>query len=98
MDLNELLTIAQRLREYVGNPHHVDPMSDAFKVLIDDASNALSQASKRAPVAWRGCNADGEVVTEWIDGVPPERMTDLCGNAASFDKIEYAYAEQNPQR
>jgi len=46
------------------------------------------------PVAWRGLNADGEVVTEWIDGIPPERMTDLCGNAASFDKIERAYAEQ----
>lgn len=45
------------------------------------------------PVAWRGLNAGGEVVTEWIDGQPPERMTDLCGNAASFDKIEHAYAE-----
>ena len=50
--------------------------------------------SHTQPVAWRGCNADGEVVTEWIDGVPPERMTDLCGNAARFDKIERAYAEQ----
>ncbi|KKK07877.1 hypothetical protein JZ00_31435 [Pseudomonas frederiksbergensis] len=46
------------------------------------------------PVAWRGCNADGEVVTEWIDGVPPEKMVDLCGNPSSFDKIELAYAEQ----
>lgn len=48
------------------------------------------------PIAWRGCNSDGEVVTEWIDGAPPEKMFDLCGNAASFDKIERAYS--HPQR
>lgn len=46
MDRNDLVTIAQRLREYVGNSHHVDPMSDAFKQLISDASEALSQAAQ----------------------------------------------------
>ncbi len=46
MDRNELVTIAQRLREYAGNPHHVDPMSDAFKALIGDAANALSQSAQ----------------------------------------------------
>lgn len=45
-------------------------------------------------VAWRGCNSDGEVVTEWIDSVPPERIIDLHGNAASFDVIERAYSSQ----
>ncbi|MCO7503156.1 MULTISPECIES: hypothetical protein [unclassified Pseudomonas] len=44
------------------------------------------------PVAWRGINELGEVVTEWIDGVPPERMVDLRGNPGSFAKIELAYS------
>ncbi|MCK0543525.1 hypothetical protein JTE78_12205 [Pseudomonas syringae pv. aptata] len=45
------------------------------------------------PVAWRGCNADGEVVTDWIDGSPPRRMVDLSGNQDAFDKIELVYAQ-----
>lgn len=45
------------------------------------------------PVAWRSLNSDGEIVTEWIDGIPPNRMADLSGNAARFDKLERAYAE-----
>jgi hypothetical protein len=52
---------------------------------------AAPVVERQEPVAWRGCNADGEVVTDWIDGVPPELMTDLCGNTSSFDKIEMAY-------
>lgn len=43
---NELLSIAQSLREYSGNPHHIDPMSDAFKKLIMNASEALSKAAQ----------------------------------------------------
>ena len=43
------------------------------------------------PVAWRGLNSLGEVVTEWIDGAPPETSVDLCGNPASFSTIELAY-------
>lgn len=46
------------------------------------------------PVAWRGMNAYGEVVTDWVDGRPPDSMVDLCGNAAMYDGIELAYAEQ----
>lgn len=38
----EFKSIAQRLREYVNNPHHVDPMSDAFRLLIGEAVHALS--------------------------------------------------------
>lgn len=41
----EFKSIAQRLREYVNNPHHVDPMSDAFRALIDEAIHALSGAN-----------------------------------------------------
>lgn len=57
MDRNDLVTIAQRLREYVGNPHHVDPMSNAFKQLISDASEALSKAA----------NPQGEPVAQKYD-------------------------------
>lgn len=43
------------------------------------------------PVAWRGLNSLGEVVTEWIDGAPPETSVDLCDNPASFETVELAY-------
>lgn len=48
------------------------------------------------PVAWRGINELGEVVTEWIDGAPPSSMVDLSGNPASFARIERAYTHADP--
>ena len=60
---------------------------------------ALTGAVKQhqgEPVAWRGINELGEVVTDWIDGVPPSRMVDLCGNPASFASIEQAYTHVEP--
>lgn len=48
------------------------------------------------PVAWRGINELAEIVTEWIDGSPPDRMVDLCGNPESFAKIELAYTHADP--
>lgn len=48
------------------------------------------------PVAWRGINELGEVVTDWIDGVPPSAMVDLGGNPASFASIEQAYTHADP--
>ncbi|WP_170303992.1 hypothetical protein [Pseudomonas asiatica] len=48
------------------------------------------------PVAWRGFNELGEVVTEWIDGAPPSSMVDLSGNPASFARIERAYTNADP--
>lgn len=58
-----------------------------------DLTPAYSRAQHQdEPVAWRGINELGEVVTEWIDGVPPERMVDLRGNPGSFAKIELAYS------
>jgi outer membrane murein-binding lipoprotein Lpp len=63
-----------------------DPTATELRALLD------APVVERQSVAWRGCNSDGEVVTEWIDGVPPARMVDLSGNSASFDRIETAYA------
>jgi hypothetical protein len=48
------------------------------------------------PAAWRGLNELGEVVTEWVDGVPPSSMVDLYGNSASFASIEQAYTHADP--
>ena len=42
MNRNDLLTLAQRLREYNHNPHHINPTSEAFHKLIDEAASALS--------------------------------------------------------
>ncbi|MGN8120388.1 hypothetical protein ACTJK9_01355 [Pseudomonas sp. 22082] len=39
---NSNITLAQRLREYNHNSHHINPMSEAFHTLIDDAADALS--------------------------------------------------------
>lgn len=43
MTQDDLLTLAQRLREYNHNPHHINPVSDAFHRLITDSADALSQ-------------------------------------------------------
>lgn len=48
------------------------------------------------PVAWRGINELGEVVTDWIDGIPPSSMVNLCGNPDSFARIEQAYTHADP--
>lgn len=42
MTHNDLMTLAQRLREYNHNPHHINPMSEAFHKLITDAAEALA--------------------------------------------------------
>jgi len=39
---DEYKSLAQRLREYSRNPHHINPMSEAFHRLIDEAAAALS--------------------------------------------------------
>ena len=41
---DEMRSLAQRLREYNQNPHHINPMSEAFHILVADAANALSTA------------------------------------------------------
>lgn len=41
---DEMRSLAQRLREYNQNPHHINPMSEAFHILVADAANAISTA------------------------------------------------------
>lgn len=60
------------------------------------AGAAPAEQHQGEPVAWRGLNELGEVVTDWIDGVPPSSMVDLCGNPASFASIEQAYTHTAP--
>lgn len=43
MTRDDLLTLSQRLREYNHNPHHINPVSDAFHKLITESAEALSQ-------------------------------------------------------
>ena len=43
MTRDALLTLSQRLREYNHNPHHINPVSDAFHKLIAESAEALSQ-------------------------------------------------------
>lgn len=78
--------LADRLYRNLASGEEAYQAQQELRTLI-----AAPVVEGQEPVAWRGCNADGEVVTDWIDGVPPEHMTDLCGNPSSFDKIELAY-------
>lgn len=59
-------------------------------------ARAFVEQPQGEPVAWRGLNELGEVVTEWVDGVPPSSMVDLSGNSASFASIEQAYTRAHP--
>lgn len=49
------------------------------------------EAAKVEPVAWRGINDLGEVVTDWIDGPKPARLFDLCGNESGYASYQVAY-------
>jgi hypothetical protein len=49
MTSNDMKTIATRLREYLKNRHHVNPMSERFKTLIIEAADAFSALAKAQP-------------------------------------------------
>ena len=51
MTRDDLLTLSQRLREYNHNPHHINPVSDAFHSLITEAAGALSELAALAELA-----------------------------------------------
>lgn len=42
MTRNDLVGVAQRLREYSRNPHQINPVSETFHKLITEAADALS--------------------------------------------------------
>ena len=46
MTRDDLLTLAQRMREYNHNPHHINPVSESFHTLIKDSADALSAVAK----------------------------------------------------
>ncbi|MFD3300299.1 hypothetical protein [Aquipseudomonas alcaligenes] len=73
MTRDDLLTLSQRLREYNHNPHHINPVSDAFHKLITESAEALSQFA-----AIQG--GMGEVV-EVVASLQAER---LLGNAGEY--------------
>lgn len=56
------------------------------------AWNTRPAPAAQEAVAWRGINELGEVVTDWIEGTPPSKFVDLCGNEASYASIQLAYS------
>ena len=40
--MRDPLSIAARLREYNHNPHHINPMSEGFHSLIEEAATAIA--------------------------------------------------------
>lgn len=73
MTRNDLLTLAQRLREYNHNPHHINPTSEAFHNLIAESASAISMlATPPADAADMGGQAGQETYPEcgsgWIGG------------------------------
>jgi len=53
---------------------------------------------QQRPVAHRLINAEGEVMTDWHDGPPPDHFIDLCGVAMAGTRVELAYATLPPAR
>ena len=91
---NEFLMVPRELAEEINAAlalHGYVSLPRALQVAM--SKPAMHQGE---PVAWRGFNELGEVVTEWIDGAPPSSMVDLSGNPASFARIERAYTSADP--
>ena len=87
MTRNDLLTLAQRLREYNHNPHHINPTSEAFHNLIAESASAISMlATPPADAADMGGQAGEEVEVVgyldahdclWNETTHPDRMIPL---------------------
>ena len=43
-ELNRKTVLAQRLREYMGNPHHTNPPSAAFLDLVEEIAAVLTNS------------------------------------------------------
>lgn len=76
VDLDAIIAAAERVQ-----PEAVAAASDGKWVM----------PVEQEAVAWRYRNWLGEVVSEWIDGQPPEKLFDLCGNEIVGCTIESAY-------
>ena len=87
MTRNDLLTLAQRLREYNHNPHHINPTSEAFHNLIAESASVISMlATPSADAADMGGQAGEEVEVVgyldahdclWNETTHPDRMIPL---------------------
>lgn len=62
------------------------------------AKLAELEEQQSAPVAHRLINPQGEVMTDWHDGPPPENFTDLCGVAMAGTRVELAFAQAGQVR
>lgn len=54
---NRLISLASRLNEYKDNPHHIDPMSESFRRLIDEVQAELVYLAKDSHPMLRGDDA-----------------------------------------
>ena len=80
-----LRQLAQRLREYIRNPHHIDPISEAFKRLIGDSSFALSKLSAIKPTESGASGSTCNQIRE-ESGLPINNPCIACKNGACIDK------------
>lgn len=99
MNRNDLLTLAQRLREYNHNPHHINPTSEAFHKLIDEAASALSiLATPPADAADMGWQAGEEVeVVAWLSEVRSGEKTVIRASMSetSLEGMRRGYRDEN---
>lgn len=58
MNSNDLLTLAQRMREYNHNPHHINPVSESFHTLVKDSADALSAVAEELTALKAGQELD----------------------------------------
>ncbi|WP_252088768.1 hypothetical protein [Pseudomonas sp. MWU13-3659] len=93
----EMVSVPRQLtREMLnGVCMHPDLARSLWSALLKNAPQPAEQ-NQSEPVAWRGINELGEIVTEWVDGSPPKTMVDLSGNHDSYASIELAYTRAAP--
>lgn len=90
MTKNDCLALAQRLHEYVRNPHHVDPISDAFRSLISEAEEAFQIIASSAEIERQSLRDE---LLEQVKGERDrmiERACELGEQLASHESLFHA--------
>ena len=92
-DITEQLRDAARIHVELAGQSALATTINAGADEIDRLRGRVAEleAAKVEPVAWRGINDLGEVVTDWIDGPKPARLFDLCGNESGYASYQVAY-------
>jgi hypothetical protein len=79
---------------FVGHRKECERVAAELAVAFEDGKFVATRPAQteQHPVAHRLVNAEGEVMTDWHDGAPPDNFIDLCGVAMAGTRVELAFA------